>query len=174
MTFYLHADLTFVCVDPTRDTDDEFDTFTDAVTDALYDLAEVDDGIIDPDITVKITDRWASIHMGITADTEADAVRSFPPTSAPHCTPPGAAPRTGRSTSRPPRYLRSKRPDSPALDLTRIRPTHLAVGRPTTMTTFVQVVGVLVMGEQYRVDRAGLVRAEDGAMVLVSLREPIG
>ena len=77
MTFYLRADLTFVCVDPTRDTDDEFDSFTDAVTDALYDLAEVDEGIIDPDITVKITDRWASVFMGITADTEADAVRLF-------------------------------------------------------------------------------------------------
>ncbi|SNT51837.1 hypothetical protein SAMN05443665_103834 [Actinomadura meyerae] len=77
MTFYLRADLTFVCVDPTRDTDDDFDTFTDAVTDALYDLADVDEGIIDPDITVKITERWAGILMGITADTEADAVRLF-------------------------------------------------------------------------------------------------
>ncbi|WP_395109767.1 hypothetical protein [Actinomadura sp. SCN-SB] len=77
MTYYLKADLTFVCDDPARDTDEEFDAFTDAVTDALYDLGEVDDEIIDPDITVRIADRWSSILMGITADTEADAIRLF-------------------------------------------------------------------------------------------------
>ncbi|WP_207945088.1 hypothetical protein [Actinomadura rubrisoli] len=77
MTFYLTADLTFVCVDPARDTDDEFDAFTDAVTDALDDLAEVDDRIIDPGITVNITRRWAGVLMGVTANTQADAIRLF-------------------------------------------------------------------------------------------------
>ncbi|WP_030166407.1 hypothetical protein [Spirillospora albida] len=77
MTFYLRADLTFVCVDTARDTDEEFDAFTDAVTDALYDLAEVDEGIIDPDITASIAERRADIFMGITADTRADASRLF-------------------------------------------------------------------------------------------------
>jgi hypothetical protein len=77
MTYPLKADLTFVCTDPSRNTDDGFDAFTDAVADSLYDLAEVDDGIIDPDITVRVTDRWVSVLMGIVADTKDDAVRLF-------------------------------------------------------------------------------------------------
>lgn len=77
MTFYLKADLTFVCTDLSRDTDDGFDAFTDAVADSLCDLAEVDDGIIDPDMTVRVADRWASVLMGIVADTESDAGRLF-------------------------------------------------------------------------------------------------
>jgi hypothetical protein len=77
MTFYLIADLTFECSDPERDSDDGFDAFTDAVDDELANLAGVDDGIIDPDTTVVITERWMSVLMGIVADTEADAHRLF-------------------------------------------------------------------------------------------------
>jgi len=77
MTHYLVADLTFVCTDPSQNTDEGFDAFTDAVLDALYDLAEVDDGIIDPDATVVITDRRMCVVMGIVADTLDDARRLF-------------------------------------------------------------------------------------------------
>lgn len=74
---YLAADLTFVCADPSRDTDEEFDEFTDAIADALLDLAEADDGIVDPDVTARIADRCASVLMGVRADSEDDAFRLF-------------------------------------------------------------------------------------------------
>ncbi|REF00368.1 hypothetical protein [Thermomonospora umbrina] len=77
MTHYLAADLTFVPADPARDTDDEFDAFTDTIADELLELADVDPGIIDPDVTVRISDRWASVLMGIEADSEDDAFRLF-------------------------------------------------------------------------------------------------
>jgi hypothetical protein len=77
LTYYLKADLTFECTDPSRDTDDGFDEFTNAVEAALADLCDVDDGIIDPDMTVTITERWASILIGIEADTASDAARLF-------------------------------------------------------------------------------------------------
>lgn len=76
-THYLAADLEFICTAPERDTDENFDAFTDAVADALCDLDELDSGIIDPDMTTIITERSASVLMGITADTFADAVRLF-------------------------------------------------------------------------------------------------
>jgi hypothetical protein len=74
---YLAADLTFVCVDSSRNTDEGFDAFTDAVADELHNLADVDEGIIDPDATVVITERWMSVVMGILADTSDDAQRLF-------------------------------------------------------------------------------------------------
>lgn len=74
---YLAADLNFVCTDPDRDTDEGFDAFTDAVADEMCELADVDPEIIDPDLTVVITERWTSVLMGITADTFDDAVRLF-------------------------------------------------------------------------------------------------
>lgn len=76
-THYLAADLNFICTDPGRDTDENFDAFTDAVADELLALAEVDPGIIDPDLTTVITERWVSVLIGITADTFDDAVRLF-------------------------------------------------------------------------------------------------
>jgi hypothetical protein len=77
MTYYLKADLTFECTDPTKDTDEAFDEFTDAVHDQLMKLAAIDDGIVDPDMTVTLTTRWASFLIGIKADTFDDAVRLF-------------------------------------------------------------------------------------------------
>jgi hypothetical protein len=77
MNHYLIADLAFECRDPERDTDEAFDAFTDAVADELLKLAEIDTGIIDPDVTVVISDRWVSILMGVVADTRNDAVRLF-------------------------------------------------------------------------------------------------
>lgn len=77
MIYHLTADLTFDCTDPARNTDDEFDAFTDAVTDALLDLAEVDPGIVDPDVTARISERWMSVLMGVRADSEDDAFRLF-------------------------------------------------------------------------------------------------
>lgn len=76
-THYLMADLSFACTEPDQDTDDAFDAFTDAVADELYNLADVDDGIIDPDLTVCVTERTASILMGIEASSDLDAVRLF-------------------------------------------------------------------------------------------------
>lgn len=76
-THYLAADLNFVCTDPDQDTDEGFDAFTDAVADELCNLAEVDKGIIDPDLTVVLTERWVSVLMGIEADTFDDAIRLF-------------------------------------------------------------------------------------------------
>ncbi|URN01243.1 hypothetical protein LUW76_46970 [Actinomadura madurae] len=74
---YLAVDLRFVCEDPAEDTDENFDAFTDAVMDALTELEDVDSGIVDPDITARITERTLSVLMGIDADTERDAVRLF-------------------------------------------------------------------------------------------------
>lgn len=74
---YLAADLEFVCADPERDTNEGFDGFTDALTEELLELADVDPGIIDPDLTVRITERWASVLMGVEADSQADAMRLF-------------------------------------------------------------------------------------------------
>lgn len=76
-THYLAADLSFICTDPDQDTDDGFDAFTDAVADELCNLAEVDSGIIDPDLTVRITERWASVLMGVEAHSQVDAMRLF-------------------------------------------------------------------------------------------------
>jgi hypothetical protein len=42
LTYYLQADLTFVCTDKSRDTDESFDQFTDAVEEELATLAEFD------------------------------------------------------------------------------------------------------------------------------------
>lgn len=75
MTLYLLADLTFIPVDPEQNTDDGFDRFADAVQDQLMNLAAIDAGIVDPDLTVGIRDRWISFLIGIEADTQADAVR---------------------------------------------------------------------------------------------------
>lgn len=77
MTFYLRADLAFECTAPERDTDENFDSFTDVLMDELCNLEDVDDGIIDPDLTAAIVDRTAAILMGISADTFPDAVRLF-------------------------------------------------------------------------------------------------
>ncbi|OLT36753.1 hypothetical protein BJF79_30755 [Actinomadura sp. CNU-125] len=77
MTHYFAADLTFICADPAHDTDDGFDAFTDAVTDELLNLTEFDPGIIDPDTTVRITDRWMSVFMGVEATSQQDAQRLF-------------------------------------------------------------------------------------------------
>lgn len=74
---YLAADLTFICADPSRDTDDGFDAFTDAVADELLNLADGDEGIIDPDTTVRIDERWMSVLVGIEADSMSDAQRLF-------------------------------------------------------------------------------------------------
>jgi hypothetical protein len=76
-TYYLQADLTFKCTDPTQDTDDNFDAFTDAVGDELDILVGIDKGLIDPDLTVGIVDRWVSFLIGIKADSHSDAVRLF-------------------------------------------------------------------------------------------------
>ncbi|SEG69093.1 hypothetical protein SAMN04489712_10948 [Thermomonospora echinospora] len=77
MIYHLAADLTFDCADPDGGTDEDFDQFTDAIADELLDLAEVDPGIVDPDVTVRIADRWVSVLMGIEADSEDDAFRLF-------------------------------------------------------------------------------------------------
>ena len=74
---YLATDLIFTCTDPASNTDENFDAFTDELADQLEALAEVDPGIIDPDLTVRVADRWASPLMGIEADTPDDAVRLF-------------------------------------------------------------------------------------------------
>src|SRR4051812_5926186 len=72
-THYLSTDLTFTCTDPHSNTDENFDAFTEELADQLEALADVDPGIIDPDLTVRIADRWASTLMGIEADTLDDA-----------------------------------------------------------------------------------------------------
>lgn len=77
MTFYLLTDLTFTCKDAEQNTDDAFEAFADAVQDEFDTLAEIDPGIIDPDLTVGIRDRWISFLIGIDADTLDDAIRLF-------------------------------------------------------------------------------------------------
>lgn len=76
-TYYLQADLTFECTDPAEDTDDGFDAFCDAVQEELDVLADLDKGIIDPDMTVSLTKRWAGFLIGIKADSLNDAMRLF-------------------------------------------------------------------------------------------------
>jgi len=77
MRYYLRADIGFACVDPERDTEDGFDAFTDVVMDELGDLEEVDPGLIDPDLTATLTERSATVLMGVEADSHNDAVRLF-------------------------------------------------------------------------------------------------
>lgn len=76
-THYLAMDLGFTFTGTGADTDDEFDTFTDRVLDALADLERVDAGVTDPDITAAIANREMTITMGVEADTPADAMRIF-------------------------------------------------------------------------------------------------
>lgn len=58
-------------------TDDDFDAFSDRVMDALCDLEEIDEGIFNPDMTGRLTERWLSVSLGIEADSADDAVRLF-------------------------------------------------------------------------------------------------
>lgn len=75
--FYLTAAMEFACTDPARDTDGNFETFLDAVMEALADLEDIDDGIIGADLTATITRRRASVDMGVEADSLNDAIRLF-------------------------------------------------------------------------------------------------
>lgn len=74
---YLHMGMGFAAVPEDNDTDEGFDAFTDKVMDELMNLQDVDDGIIDPDVTVRITDRYLEVSMGIEADSCRDASRLF-------------------------------------------------------------------------------------------------
>jgi hypothetical protein len=77
-THYLVMDLAFSYAGNTgADTDEEFDTFTDNILEALSELERVDPGLSEPDITAALARRQLSISMGIEADTQADAVRIF-------------------------------------------------------------------------------------------------
>jgi predicted RNase H-like HicB family nuclease/enamine deaminase RidA (YjgF/YER057c/UK114 family) len=77
-TQVLATDLTFVCAEPGRDTDENFHAFTNAVGESMHDLAQIEDsGVIEPQLGVSIAERAASIRMGVTADTVGDAVRLF-------------------------------------------------------------------------------------------------
>lgn len=73
----LEIELEFEARIPSKDTDENFDDFTTHVMDALCDLEEVDSGITDSDITVRIVDRSMHVMIGIEADTRDDAGRLF-------------------------------------------------------------------------------------------------
>lgn len=75
MIHYLVMEIAFDT--PPDDTDDKFDEFTTRVMDELCNLEESDSGIIDPDITATISRRELSVHMGVEADSQRDAVRLF-------------------------------------------------------------------------------------------------
>jgi hypothetical protein len=77
MTHYLQTRLTFTCDNSEDNTDEAFDAFADAVQEQLDLSAQLDEGFIDPDLTVGIRDRWVEFLIGIEADTLNDAIRLF-------------------------------------------------------------------------------------------------
>ena len=79
MTYYLQARLTFTCDNSEMNTDEAFDVFVDAVQEQLDIIEGLDEGFIDPDITVGIRDRWVEFLIGINAGSLDDAIRIFLP-----------------------------------------------------------------------------------------------
>lgn len=79
MTYYLQTRLTFTCDNSEMNTDDAFDAFVDAVQEQLDIIEGLDEGFIDPDLTVGIRDRWIEFLIGIKASSLDDAIRIFLP-----------------------------------------------------------------------------------------------
>ena len=76
MIHYLRMDAGFACSDP-DDSDDAFDAFTDRVFDELLKLQAQGAGIVEPDLTVGLTERRIHFLIGIEASTQADAIKLF-------------------------------------------------------------------------------------------------
>ncbi|GAA1771599.1 MULTISPECIES: hypothetical protein [Streptomonospora] len=76
MKFHLTTGLGFTAPDG-LDTSENFDSFTDSVTDELFELEDVNENISDSDVAASLTDRTMNVSMVIEAETGNDAAMFF-------------------------------------------------------------------------------------------------